>query len=79
MKPDDVARTPCGTLNLIAPEQLKPGYDHRVDVWSLGLIAYMLLTTKFMFPSHEHLKDGSWSLTNFNCSVELLKFISDTV
>ena len=53
VKLGELAQTPCGTVNLIAPDQLKPGYDHRVDVWGLGLIAYMLHTTKLMFETSE--------------------------
>ena len=45
LKHGDFAQTPCGTLMVIAPEALEKRYDHRVDVWGIGLIAYMLLTT----------------------------------
>lgn len=33
----------CGTLEYIAPEVFAGSYDEKVDVWSLGVIAYMLL------------------------------------
>ena len=31
-----LADTPCGTFEVIAPEALAPGSDHRVDIWGLG-------------------------------------------
>lgn len=39
-------KTLCGTAQYVAPEILdggRGGYDHRCDVWSLGVFAYLLL------------------------------------
>ena len=42
--------TICGNLHYMSPEMLQSqGYDHRADFYSLGLLAYELLTGKLPF------------------------------
>ena len=37
--------TPCYTANFVAPEVLrKQGYDAAVDVWSMGVLLYIMLS-----------------------------------
>ena len=61
--PDSVAETPCGTRELVAPELLTgTGYDFRVDVWNLGIIAYMLLTCAVPFQTEANRDNGVWYL-----------------
>ena len=40
-----------GTLYYMAPEILKQNYDYKCDIWSVGVILYILLTGKYPFDS----------------------------
>jgi len=39
----------CGTLHYCSPEVLQGSYTQKCDVWSVGVIAYMLLTGKSLY------------------------------
>ena len=48
----DRKHTSCGTLHYMAPEAIIPpekGYCYEVDIWSIGVIMYHLLTGKYPF------------------------------
>ena len=52
--PSDRRKTLCGTLDYLPPEMIKTQsnlsgyssnvYDHRIDLWSVGILAYELTT-----------------------------------
>ncbi|GFE54399.1 calcium dependent kinase CDPK7 [Babesia ovis] len=48
--PNELLTQPCGTLAYVAPEVLTlQGYNQKVDVWSIGVIMYLLLRGKLPF------------------------------
>eukprot|EP00397_Hematodinium_sp_SG-2012_P003599 GEMP01003607.1.p1 GENE.GEMP01003607.1~~GEMP01003607.1.p1 ORF type:complete len:579 (+),score=121.24 GEMP01003607.1:215-1951(+) len=42
--PSQSLDVPCGTLHYASPDVLKRNYNAKCDIWSLGVICYMLLT-----------------------------------
>ena len=45
----------CGSPGYVAPEILnKEGYDTKADIFSAGMILYLLITGKFVFAGTNH-------------------------
>ena len=75
-----LADTPCGTIEVIAPDALQTGFDHRVDVWGIGVIYYMLLTFNNLFNDFNKLMEGTWSIsTDLDYSIEGLRFLNEII
>ena len=75
-----LADTPEGTRLVIAPEALRERFDHRVDVWGVGIIAYMLLTKQLIFKTNSQHANGIWEIsTEIPYSIEFLRFVNETV
>ena len=52
--PTDVMKMPCGTLSYVAPEVLiMEGYGRETDVWSTGVIMFLLLRGKLPFDGND--------------------------
>eukprot|EP00405_Crypthecodinium_cohnii_P035465 CAMPEP_0206534064 /NCGR_PEP_ID=MMETSP0325_2-20121206/5329_1 /ASSEMBLY_ACC=CAM_ASM_000347 /TAXON_ID=2866 /ORGANISM="Crypthecodinium cohnii, Strain Seligo" /LENGTH=216 /DNA_ID=CAMNT_0054030809 /DNA_START=87 /DNA_END=737 /DNA_ORIENTATION=+ len=41
----------CGTLSYMAPEVLKRCYDEKIDIWGIGIAAYVLCLERSPWPS----------------------------
>jgi serine/threonine protein kinase len=61
--PDERTNEPFGTLSYVAPEVLRQEpYDKRVDLWSLGVICYLLLCSTLPFDSENDQEIGKMVL-----------------
>lgn len=55
--PGDRRKTYCGTLDYLPPEMVtQQSYSHKIDIWSIGILTFELLTGKppFERPTQEN-------------------------
>jgi len=70
MDPSETLEVPCGTLHYASPDVLKRNYNAKCDIWSLGVICYMLLIGSPPFSASrtaqvlEKIKNGKVRLGN---------------
>ena len=63
-----------GTVSYLAPEVLDGCYDQSCDLWSVGVIMYVLATGCFPFAGHTHLetmdaiRSAQWNPQNSQCA-----------
>lgn len=81
---NQVAKTSCGTPLLMAPEILNnKGYDHKVDVWSIGCLYFQLLTGSFPFTGRtlpefrNNLNNGRYAIPSGRISDQGIKFLTE--
>lgn len=52
--PDQILTLPCGTISYVAPEILnEEGYSKEADMWSIGVILYLVVRGRLPFDSEE--------------------------
>mmetsp|Transcript_38366 Transcript_38366/g.119345 ORF Transcript_38366/g.119345 Transcript_38366/m.119345 type:complete len:422 (+) Transcript_38366:2-1267(+) len=66
----------CGTLSYVAPEVLKKSYTSQCDLWSLGVIAFILLVGYMPFSGSEDKQTRDIQAGNFKVKPERWALVS---
>eukprot|EP00930_Biecheleria_cincta_P088668 TRINITY_DN7791_c0_g1_i2.p1 TRINITY_DN7791_c0_g1~~TRINITY_DN7791_c0_g1_i2.p1 ORF type:complete len:611 (-),score=87.49 TRINITY_DN7791_c0_g1_i2:84-1889(-) len=86
-KPDTLMAASCGTLSYVAPEVLAQRYTKQCDLWSLGVVAFILTMGYMPFSGSENnqianimagkykKKPQSWSSVSASCRDFLEKLL----
>ena len=77
---DEKASGLCGTPSYVAPEVITDkSYDHRVDIWSLGTLLYLMLSGEQAFPLYDDRKNTFKEIVkgNYNFKDEIWEYVSN--
>lgn len=69
--PDGKTQGICGSLHFIAPEIFRGKYTEKVDIWSCGIITYILMTGKYPYIGFHKLEQVGkmpFELTDEKCA-----------
>ncbi len=50
VEPNEIMNKPNGTPYYIAPEVFLQKYNMKIDIWSMGVVLYIMLSGKVPFP-----------------------------
>jgi calcium-dependent protein kinase len=70
-------RVSCGTMSYVAPEVLKKSYSSQCDLWSLGVITFILLAGYMPFSGDEATQSAKILEGNFTLKPERWANVSD--
>lgn len=62
-----------GSIYYIAPEQIRMNYTHKIDVWSCGVILYILISGKAPFDAKKFNEFGDSVLDHQQIQAKILK------
>ena len=64
----EIARSKAGTTLYMAPEVFKRKYSNKVDVWSLGVCGYEMVSFSLPFANEAEILDLNFNYTNLSAS-----------